>query len=116
MLENQGVYQWTTLPDGDDPPVFGRYEDRGRWAREKTTLSGHLILTCLFEAVMCHANYAASVAWLEEEKLAAIVRHIPPLAIPHVAMAGYKVFRGTGCLHVCGRERNRQTLRQEEAS
>ena len=27
--ENQGVYQWSTLPHGDDPPVFGRYEGRG---------------------------------------------------------------------------------------
>jgi hypothetical protein len=32
--ENQGVYQWSTLPHGDDPPVFGRYEGRGRWGQE----------------------------------------------------------------------------------
>jgi hypothetical protein len=29
-VENQGVYQWSTLSAGDDPPVFGRYEGRGR--------------------------------------------------------------------------------------
>ncbi|HTZ02625.1 MAG TPA: hypothetical protein VMC05_09855 [Xanthobacteraceae bacterium] len=81
-IENQGVYQWATLPGGDDPPVFGRYARRGRWARENTTLSQHLILTCLFEAVMCHGKYNASIAWLEEEKFAEIVRQVPPLAIP----------------------------------
>jgi hypothetical protein len=80
-VENQGVYQWSTLRQGDDPPVFGRYEGRGRWANEGVTLSEHLILMCLFEAVMCHAKYEASVGWLEEQQLHPIVRHIPQLAI-----------------------------------
>lgn len=26
-VENQFVYQWSTLPHGMDPPVFGRYND-----------------------------------------------------------------------------------------
>ncbi|HJT32142.1 MAG TPA: hypothetical protein VJ783_08865, partial [Pirellulales bacterium] len=30
--ENQGVYQWSTDRTGDDPPVFGRYEGKGRWS------------------------------------------------------------------------------------
>jgi hypothetical protein len=30
-IENQGVYEWSTLPDGDDPPVFGRYEREDPW-------------------------------------------------------------------------------------
>lgn len=80
-VENQGVYQWSTLQHGDDPPVFGRYEGRGRWAKEGVTLSEHLILMCSFEAVMCHARYEASAAQLEERKLREIVGHIPPLAI-----------------------------------
>ena len=95
-VENQGVYQWTTLPDGDDPPVFGRYEFRGRWAREGITLSEHLILTCLFEAVMCHANYRASAAWLDEKKFAAITRHVPPLAIRHWRWLKMRFFVGQG--------------------
>lgn len=95
-VENQGVCQWATLPDGDDPPVFGRYEYRGRWAQEGVTLSEHLILACLFEAVMCHANYAASVARLEEDKLAAIARHIPPLAIPPWRWPGMRFFAAQG--------------------
>ena len=45
--ENQGVYQWSTLPHGEDPPVFGRYGGRGRWGQEDITLTEHLILMCL---------------------------------------------------------------------
>ena len=80
-VENQGVYEWATLQHGEDPPVFGRLEGRGRWANEGITLSEHLILACLFEAVMCHAKYEASVTWLEKEKLRELIRHVPLLAI-----------------------------------
>jgi hypothetical protein len=80
-VENQGVYQWSTLLEGDDPPVFGRYEGRGRWAKEGVTLSEHLFLMCLFEAVMCHATYVASASWLPEHKLREIIHTIPPLAV-----------------------------------
>lgn len=79
--ENQGVYQWATERTGEDPPVFGRYEGKGRWANERTTLSEHLIIACLFEAVTCHAPYGASVTWLEEDTVAAIAERISPLAI-----------------------------------
>jgi hypothetical protein len=79
--ENQGVYQWSTLPHGDDPPVFGRYEGRGRWANEGISLSEHLILMCLFEAIICHAKYSALATWLVEERFDAIAKNIPPLAI-----------------------------------
>jgi hypothetical protein len=95
-VENQGVYQWSTLQHGDDPPVFGRYEGRGRWAKEGVTLSEHLILMCLFEAVMCHAKYEASAAWLEEGKLREIVRHIPPLAIGRWRWGKTTFFAGRG--------------------
>ena len=44
------------------------------------TLSEHLILACLFEAVICHAKYGAAGA-LEEERLSEIARRIPPVAI-----------------------------------
>jgi len=79
--ENQGVYQWSTERTGDDPPVFGRYEGKGRWAYERTTLSEHLILACLFEAITCHAKYRAWVSWLDEDTLAALSQRVPPLAI-----------------------------------
>ena len=80
-IENQGVYEWSTLPHGDDPPVFGRHNCRGPWEQENVTLSEHLILACLFEALISHAKYGASSAWLEEQKFAEIVKRIPPVAI-----------------------------------
>jgi hypothetical protein len=96
-IENQGVYQWSTLPHGDDPPVFGRYESTDPWEQEDVTLSEHLILVCLFEALMCHAKYGASAAWLEEEKLSEIARTIPTVAIaPWRWMDGTRFFAGRG--------------------
>ena len=79
--ENQGVYEWATLPEGEDPPVFGRYSDEA-WQKEEVSLSQHLILNCLFEAIICHASYSASTAWIKEEQLAPILEHFSGLAIP----------------------------------
>jgi hypothetical protein len=42
--ENQGVYEWATLPAGEDPPVFGRYSDE-MWEKEEVSLSEHLMST-----------------------------------------------------------------------
>lgn len=94
--ENQGVYQWSTLQSGDDPPVFGRYEVTEPWAEEKVTLSEHLILMCLFEGIMCHSTFEASAAWLDEERLAAIVRTIPPVAIGPWRWIGLRFFARHG--------------------
>ena len=95
--ENQGVYHWSTLPHGDDPPVFGRYQSTDPWELEDVTLSQHLILACLFEALLCHARYGASISWLEEQKLSEIARTIPPVAIaPWRWMDGTRFFAGRG--------------------
>jgi hypothetical protein len=101
--ENQGVYQWSTLPHGDDPPVFGRYEGRGRWANEGISLSEHLILMCLFEAIMCHAKYSASATWLVEEKFDAITKNISPLAIRPWRWLETRFFVGQGAF-MCAAE------------
>ena len=82
---------------GDDPPVFGRYNSTDPWEQEDVTLSEHLILACLFEALGCHAKYGASISWLEEEKLSEIARTIPPIAIaPWRWMDGTRFFAGRG--------------------
>jgi hypothetical protein len=99
-VENQGVYQWATLQHGDDPPVFGRFEGRGRWANEGITLSEHLILMCLFEAIFCYAGYGASASWLDEDQLAAVVANIPPVAIRPWRWGGTRFFAGRGAF-VC---------------
>jgi hypothetical protein len=102
-VENQGVYEWATLPNGDDPPVFGRYDLRGRWVQEQVTLSEHLILMCLFEAVMGRNNYGASKAWLDEKRLEVIVRHIPALAIRPWRWMGARFFAHSGAF-MCAAE------------
>ena len=79
--ENQGVYSWATLPEGDDPPVFGRYETRDPWEPEEITLSEHLILATVFEAVMCHSPYGASAACLRKWALSKIQQVLTPIAI-----------------------------------
>jgi hypothetical protein len=96
------VYHWSTLTHGDDPPVFGRYESTDPWELEDVTLSEHLILVCLFEALMCHATYGASISWLEEEKLSEIARTIPPVAIAPWRW-GFRFYAGRGAF-MCAAE------------
>ena len=93
--ENQGCYYWSTLMHGDDPPVFGRHNSTDPWEQEDVTLSEHLILACLFEAVICHAKYGAS-APLDEEKLSEITSSIPPVAIAPWRWEGSRFFVGQG--------------------
>jgi hypothetical protein len=97
------VYQWSTLPYGDDPPVFGSYEGKGQWTQERVTLSEHLILTCMFEAIMCHAKYRASAAWLDEDRLDIIVQTIPALAIGPWQWVGTRFFTHRGAF-MCAAE------------
>jgi hypothetical protein len=104
--ENQGVYQWCTLPHGDDPPVFGRWECRGRWAREELTLSEHLIVMCLFEAVFSHAKYGASIAWLEEESFKEIFKNNEPLAIRPWRWLGMRFYVRQGVFACVAENRN----------
>jgi hypothetical protein len=95
-VENQYVYRWATLPDGDDPPVFGRYKDDEPWEAEGVRISEHLILACLFEAVSRHANFFASAAWLDEDKFATLAERVPPIAIPPWRWMGSRFFARNG--------------------
>ncbi|SRR5579883_1603182 len=79
--ENQWCYEWATLFEGDDPPVYGREDDGDPWEPEGILLSEHLILACLFEATTCHSRYGAAASWLEESILNRIIDHIPPVPI-----------------------------------
>lgn len=103
-IENQGCYQWSTLSNGDDPPVFGREESKDPWTQEGMTLSEQLILTCLFEAVTCHAKYGAWAA-LDEDKLSEITSKLSRVAIaPWRWINGTEFYAGQGAfLYVSGR-------------
>jgi hypothetical protein len=93
--ENQGCYFWSTLTQGDDPPVFGRYNSTDPWEQEDVTLSEHLILACLFEAVSCQAKYGASAS-LDKDTLSEITSRIPPVAIAPWRWEGSKFYAGRG--------------------
>jgi hypothetical protein len=100
-IENQGAYHWSTLPDGDDPPVFGRDESTDPWEQENVTLSEHLILACLFEA-LTGAEYRAWTDWLDEQKFAEIVARVPPVAIGAWRWMGFRFFAGQGAFMCAG--------------
>ena len=80
-VENQYCYQWGTHFEGEDPPVFGRSGITNPWQPEGMILSEHLILACLFEAIMCHSPYGASASWLEQSVIDKISEHIPAISI-----------------------------------
>ena len=80
-VENQYCYQWGTHLEGEDPPVFGRSETTDPWEKQDIILSEHLILACLFEAIVVHSPYGASASWLKQSVLDKIIEHIPPIAI-----------------------------------
>lgn len=93
--ENQGAYHWSTLTHGDDPPVFGRYQTTDPWEIEDMTLSEHLILACIFEAIACHAKYGGS-APLDEVKSSEIASRVPSVPIAPWRWEGRKFFAGHG--------------------
>jgi hypothetical protein len=80
--ENQNCYLWSTLPDGDDPMVFGRSSEENAWAVEGPRLTEHLIGAFVFEAAMIGAPYGAHTVSLDKAKFDQIVERIPPLALP----------------------------------
>ena len=94
--ENQYCYQWGTHIGGDDPPVFGRSETIKPWEQEGVALSEHLILACVFEAIMCHSPYGASASWLEESVLDKIIEHISPILINRWRWGGSARFYAKG--------------------
>jgi hypothetical protein len=98
--ECQGCHHWATLPHGDDPPVFSRSETTAPWEQEDITLSEHLVLACMFDAVICHAKYGASTAWLDQDRVDEIAKTIPPIAISPWRWIGARFFAGQGAFMV----------------
>jgi hypothetical protein len=79
-VENQGVYLWSTALEGDDPPVWGRFNDQESWTREEGSLSSFLIQIVLFEAIMVAPN-GASLGWGNERILERLVNAMPQLPL-----------------------------------
>lgn len=58
--ENQAVYLWSIFPNGDDPSVWGRFNEEDiSWTEEGMLLSEFLIGACLIEGIM-QSPYMAS--------------------------------------------------------
>jgi hypothetical protein len=97
---DEDVYQWGTLPDGDDPPVSGRFDDGEPWSAANVRLSEHLILECLFEAVSSCAKYSAAGGPLKEHEFAEISKAIPPLGFSPWGSLELTFFAGNGAFMV----------------
>jgi hypothetical protein len=95
--ENQWCFEWATSVAGDDPPVFGRESEPDSWKPQGLRVSEHLILACLFEAIMCHAKYGASTAWLEESMVDWIRQQTPAVPLSPWTWTGEtRFFAGDG--------------------
>ena len=80
-LENQGVWTWATDPQGEDPPVYVRSNERGApWQRESDSLSSFLIQVLLLEATF-GAPFGASHDGLDARAMAKLTKKVKPLAI-----------------------------------
>ncbi len=80
-VENQGVYLWSTTFDGDDPAVWGRFNESGfPWKKEEMLLSEFLIGACLFQAIM-QAPFGASAACAEQSTLNEISAELTSLSL-----------------------------------
>jgi hypothetical protein len=80
--ENQGCFYWTTLPEGDDPPVWGDTRDFGSVEQpEEPTLSQFLAHIAIFEGIIAsgHIGYAATAAWLDPPTVTHIISHLLPV-------------------------------------
>jgi hypothetical protein len=95
----EDAYQWGTLPEGDDPPVFGRFDAGEPWEAANVRLSEHLMLACFFQVVP-YAKYFASAGELDERTLAEIIKIIPPVAIGPWGWMETRLFAARGAFMV----------------
>jgi hypothetical protein len=94
-VENQGCYSWATELNGDDPPVYGQECGANVWQSLGYTLSEHLILACISEAVMC-APYGAWDVGLPETAMRRISEVIRPLPIAPWGWCNMQFWAGNG--------------------
>ena len=79
-IENQGVCLWSTEPQGADPPVYFRMNEKGAlWRREAEPLSGFLIQLALYEAILGSeiGAWSACVDSSVVERLCGLMQPLP---------------------------------------
>jgi hypothetical protein len=80
--ENQGVYAWAVDSTENDPPVYGRFQEAGAsWSFEAPALSLFLVQFFLLE-LLIGAPLGASVAWINQSELDAILGQMVELPFP----------------------------------
>ncbi|HET6324401.1 MAG TPA: hypothetical protein VFG04_06850 [Planctomycetaceae bacterium] len=80
-MENQGVYVWSTLAEGEDPPVSGMFEEiPPTWTEEDMSLSEFLVEVCLFEAILS-AQFGAAAGCASQTTLDRLRPELPLLPL-----------------------------------
>lgn len=98
LVENQAVCLWATEPEGADPRVWYRNNTEGEpWLEETERLSGFLIQTSLFEAIL-HARFGASATALPPDAVQPILERVTPLGRGRWNWGGARFFGGGGAL------------------
>ncbi len=101
-VENQAVYLWATAQRGEDPAVWGKFNDgENSWVEEEVNLSGFLIQACVLEAIFS-ANYGASVSSAGQETLERVVAPLRPVPLGAWRWPAYpsRFFAGQGDFHL----------------
>ena len=103
-VENQGVYEWATNVDGEDPLILGRFRGGDEdWTNEGMPLSEFLIGAFAFEA-LGSAKYGAATAWVPGDVLDRLSAGLPklPLRPWHwPAFPSYFYGRNGGLMFAC---------------
>jgi len=94
-VENQGCYLWAIEPHVDDPPVFGQECGGKTWQSLGYSLSQHLMLACIFEAVM-RSPYGAWDAGLGERAMIKLAEVMRPLPIAQWGWCEMQFWAGNG--------------------
>lgn len=94
-VENQGCCTWATESDGEDPPVYVRFEED--WKVESPSLSAFLIQMVMLEATL-QAPWSANHPSLSLPALERLVKQLPELPMPAWKASGTRFFAGGGVI------------------
>jgi len=95
-VENQGCALWASPRQGEDPVVYERENIDGvPWEQNNLRLSEHLIITCIFEAVIA-MPFGCMACGVPEAVLSSIAETVIAVAIPAWLWFSTRVYCGNG--------------------
>jgi hypothetical protein len=87
-VENQGVWQVATQPEGEDPPVWARINESAEpWVVQETTLSIALIHAFVLEAIL-NAPYGATASCVGREIVDWLAGQVADVPVPGFRLMG----------------------------